>query len=281
VIEPYVMPAAAAIDWSDTGTRIGDRPRPLADKTMARIRAGLAMFAAPTVVNANHHDDRAYPAAAGPLASRTTKIGDGLACPPMLVPAGGTWNDTATPVDQPMRTRTVREAEGVLVPPPFLSVLRSGHPITIGTDRQLATLVANGSGHALVQPEPFVAMLRRNGAATSVADPIATLAASGNHHALVIPYRRGALPTTTGQPLHTLHTRGSAALVGAGVEVDDCHFRMLKPREHLRGQRFPDTYIVTGNKGEQTMQAGNAVSANVAQWLGQQLAAALDQRGAA
>jgi C-5 cytosine-specific DNA methylase len=39
---------------------------------------------------------------------------------------------------------------------------------------------------------------------------------------------------------------------------------MLKPREQLRAQHFPDSYIVADNQGEQTMQAGNAVSANVA-----------------
>jgi DNA (cytosine-5)-methyltransferase 1 len=50
---------------------------------------------------------------------------------------------------------------------------------------------------------------------------------------------------------------------------------MLKAREHLRAQRFPDTYIVTGNQAEQTMQAGNAVSANVAHWLGTRIAEAL------
>jgi DNA (cytosine-5)-methyltransferase 1 len=50
---------------------------------------------------------------------------------------------------------------------------------------------------------------------------------------------------------------------------------MVKPRESLRAQRFPDSYRVLGNLGEQTMQAGNAVSANVAQWIGQRLAAAL------
>lgn len=275
IVEPYVAPASTAIDWTDVGTRIGDRTRPLADKTMARIRAGLAMFAQPTVVNANHDDDRAYPAAGAPLASRTTRIGDGLASPSMLVPAGGTWNDTAVPVSEPMRTRTAREAEGVLFSP-FLSVLRSGRPYNIGTDGPLATLVANGSGHALVQPEPFVAMLRRNGTATPTAAPLATLAAGGNHHALVIPYRRAAKPSTTAEPLHTLATHDSAGLVGPAVDVNDCYFRMLKPREHLRGQRFPDSYLVKGNKGEQTMQAGNAVSANVAQWLGSALREVLD-----
>lgn len=50
---------------------------------------------------------------------------------------------------------------------------------------------------------------------------------------------------------------------------------MLQPREHLRAQPFPDSYTVTGNQGEQTMQAGNAVSANVAHFLGNAVAAVL------
>ncbi len=43
---------------------------------------------------------------------------------------------------------------------------------------------------------------------------------------------------------------------------------MLKPREHGRAQRFPDDYRTIGNSSEQTMGFGNAVSSNVAQWLG-------------
>lgn len=42
---------------------------------------------------------------------------------------------------------------------------------------------------------------------------------------------------------------------------------MLSAREHLRAQRFTDDYTVTGHGGEQTKQAGNAVPANVAQWI--------------
>jgi len=41
------------------------------------------------------------------------------------------------------------------------------------------------------------------------------------------------------------------------------------------GHQVPDAYVVTGNQGEQTMQAGNAVSANVAHWLGRALAEVL------
>jgi len=34
-------------------------------------------------------------------------------------------------------------------------------------------------------------------------------------------------------------------------------------------------YVVHGNQGEQTMQAGNAVSVNVAHWIGRQIVGAL------
>jgi DNA (cytosine-5)-methyltransferase 1 len=47
-------------------------------------------------------------------------------------------------------------------------------------------------------------------------------------------------------------------------ELEDVRYRILGPREHLTAQRFPSDYVVMGNEGEQTMQAGNAVSSNVA-----------------
>lgn len=362
VVDPYVMPAAAAIDWSDLGARIGDRATPLAEKTIARIRAGLAMFAnRHTMITVNHggHDGRARPADEAPLPSQTVRIGDGMVSPPMLVPAGGTWNDTAAPVDDPMRTRTAREAEALVTPGSFLTLFRSGRARNTDPGAEpLATLMTSGSNHALVTPEPFlaaaaghtyerpgsgyrrvwpvnggpmntrtgtiaeglvtppfyvkqyggfanpeamslpaheaplgtqttsdshslitpepfIAVLRNHAAAHGIDEPLRTMAAGGHHHALVIPYRRGNRPTTTGEPLHTLHTRDSGALVQPAVDVEDCWFRMLKPREQLRAQRFPDSYVVLGNVGEQTMQAGNAVSANVAQWLGERVIAVL------
>src|SRR4051812_998445 len=62
VVQPYVLPAAAAIDWTIAGQRIGDRARPLQPKTIERIVAGLRRYA-----------------------------------DPLLVPSGGTWNDHAAP----------------------------------------------------------------------------------------------------------------------------------------------------------------------------------------
>lgn len=232
LVEPYIRPASDIIDWSNTGERIGDRARPLAEKTMERIRAGLAMFPETrTVLTVNHsgHDGRPFPADRAPLPSRTVKIGEGL-----LVPSGGTWNTTPTSTSEPMRTR-----------------------------------MANPKGFEALVSSPFVVEFRRNATAESVQRPLATVTAGGNHHGLVIPYR-SATSKAMAEPLRT-----------ASPAIEDCYFRMVQPREQLLAQRFPADYIVHGNKGEQTMQAGNAVSSNVAQWIGQRVMAALDVSGAA
>ncbi|MFF4229016.1 DNA cytosine methyltransferase [Streptomyces sp. NPDC001820] len=244
IIEPYVRPAASAINWADPGTRIGDRTtkgmKPLALSTLRKIRLGLEKHRVPSVVTVNHADQgdgRAFPALSAPLPTRTVRIGDGIAIPPMLVPVGGSWNTEAASVTVPMRTRTTRESEALLLPAPFITEHRGGGSTTRG-----------------------------------VGDPLAAITAGGNHHGLVIPYRRGG-PTTTGTPLHTIATRESAGVVlGAHstpeqIDPEDCYFRMLSAREHLRAQRFTDDYTVLGHGGEQTKQAGNAVPANVAQWI--------------
>jgi DNA (cytosine-5)-methyltransferase 1 len=288
VVEPYVLPAAAIIDWSDLGETIGARTRPLAAKTRARIQAGLERFAArpitleaagntferrpgvrtwpaehaplttltatatkavatlpphsPVMVSVNHDGDRAYPAHQAPLPTRTAKIGDGLACPPLITVLRN--NCTATPTTEPISGLAASgNHHGLTIPPGAFYVRNFGH-----TDPK-----------HLVRP---------------VEDPFGVITAH-DHHALVVPYYRTGVASTTAHPLSTLTSHDRFALVDAGITVDDCSFRMLQPREQLRAQRFPDSYLVTGNKGEQTMQAGNAVSANVAHWLGAALVQAL------
>ncbi|GAA1384143.1 DNA cytosine methyltransferase [Catellatospora chokoriensis] len=285
-VEPYIMPARQAIDWTDVGERIGDHPRGLAASTLARIEQGLRMFTdQQTLITVNHStgDARALPLDAGPLPTRTLKVGEGFATPPMLVPAGGSWNTTAYPTDGPMRTRTARESEALVVPPFYVKQYGGyADPARMSkrVDAEPLGTQTGSASHSLITTEPFITVLRNHATAHTIRQPFQAMAAGGGHHALVIPYRRNNRPTTTDAPLHTMATRDSGALLHPAVRVEDCYFRMLKPREQLRAQRFPDTYRVHGNVSEQTMQAGNAVSANVAQWLGGQVAAALDSRSA-
>ncbi|MBD3778335.1 MAG: DNA cytosine methyltransferase [Micrococcales bacterium] len=348
IVEPFVLPAAAAIDWADLGTRIGDRKRPLAAATMQRIRAGARMFAAPAAAAPRDasgpeggHLPGAFVAkaytprgrdeqmvkdpAAEPLGSITTSDHHELVSPPMVVPAGGTWNDDAHRLTTPLRTRTTRETDALVVPPFMVSVNHDDGPRAyLPGDRPLPTR-STKIGDGVVSPAPYLVELRNHAVPSAAAGaPISTLTAGGNIHALavpgafvskhhggldyaaiehmnkaideplgavvarpnmslVIPYRRGNRATSTNEPMHALSTRESGALATADAEdldVDDFRFRMLKPREHLNAQRFPSDYVVTGNKSEQTLQAGNAVSSNVAHWLGRLAIAALEGRRA-
>lgn len=254
VVEPYVSPAASAIDWALPGERIGDRSSPLKEATLRRIRAGLERFAAA----------------------------------PQLIPAGGTWNDGAMPVDVPMRARTTRETEGLLVP----VEARDGkearpaeEPLRTQTTRAETALVVpyyrTGTAHGADEPMPtlttrdrvgvaFVAELRGGGSdARNVTEPLSTVTASGNHHMLVRnngSRGEGAeMCTPVSEPARTLTTAGHQSLVGWPADqqppqVDDCTFRMLAPHEVSAAMGFRADYEVHGTKRQQVKQYGNAVT---------------------
>ncbi|WP_406199997.1 DNA cytosine methyltransferase [Kitasatospora sp. NBC_01560] len=249
IVEPYVRPAADVIDWSNLGGRIGDRSRPLAAKTIERIRRGLELFPdRASVLTLNHggHDGRATAAGEMPLPVRCAKQGEGL-----LVPVGGTWADSPESTAEPMRTRMTRETEALVTVPPFVVDMRR-----------------NGTARSLDEPLSTIATARHHG--LTVPGATRRIAQDRARNTLVIPYRRAAVKTAA-EPVHTLSTRDSAGLASLAEAVEDCHFRMLQPEEQLGAQRFPGEYIVKGTKGERTKQAGNAVSVNAASFLGSRL----------
>lgn len=265
VIEPFTRPAADAIDWRNLGKRIGDRAKPLASSTMKRIQSGLDKAAewqqyGPTLITVNHSDgrDRALPVGAGPLPARTVKIGEGLVTPGLLAPVGGSWTNTPTLLSSPMNTRMANpKGHEALVAMPFVAELRN-HKTVQPVANPVGVVTAGGNHHGLVIP----------GAQAASAWAENLWLAETDGHALVIPYRKGRTRTTR-EPLHTVTTVDSAALATYAPEIEDCYFRMLQPEEQAAAQRFPRNYIILGNKGERTKQAGNAVSSNVAQWLGE------------
>jgi DNA (cytosine-5)-methyltransferase 1 len=122
VVEPYSLSAASIIDWSVPSQRIGDREKPLADKTMARISAGLE------------------------------KYGKDL-----LVPVEGRDGKVAQPIDVVMRTQTARNETGFLSMP-FMTELRGGgsHKVQRPVTEPLSTVTASGNHHGLVIPDGAV-----------------------------------------------------------------------------------------------------------------------------
>ena len=243
IVEPEALPAAAAIDWTLPGQRIGDRTRPLADKTLARIQAGLKKFARPV---------------------------------PMMVPAGGTWRDAAVSVLEPMPARTTRENDALMVPPLMVPVEGRDGKEAASANGPLRTMTTrNETGLAWL---PFIAELRGGGSvARPVTESLATVTASGNHHGLclppgmsehmLVPYYGTGTPRSVAEPIGALTTRDRYALVRGDIDINDVLFRMLEPREIGRAMSFADDYIVLGNKREQVRQYGNAVTPNAAEIL--------------
>ncbi|MGW3499341.1 DNA cytosine methyltransferase [Streptomyces globisporus] len=138
VIEPLALPASKAIDWSVPAQRIGDRKKPLAEKTMARIRDGLERYA--------RH---------------------------LVVPVEGREGKQAKPLDEPARTMTTRRETGVAFTP-FIAELRGGASKHRSTMDPLSTVTASGNHHGLVA-EDLAVPYYGSSKARPLSQPLGTL----------------------------------------------------------------------------------------------------------
>nr|WP_139809252.1 DNA cytosine methyltransferase [Mycobacterium avium] len=289
LVEPVFRAAAEIIDWTLLGQRIGDRDKPLAEKTLARIRAGIERYWLPLLVPVEGRDGKHAASVDLPARTMTTRNETGL-----LVPTGGTWRDEATSTDQACPTRTTRENDGIAFLTQFRDWIRDLDPHR----EPMTTVVADGANHGLVSPPAaFIAELRGGGSKhRPVTDPLATVTAAGNHHGLVTTYYgngsakstddalstvtaverhallmrnntargdQGQMTTPASEPIRTVTTTGHQSLLTAErptINLDDVLFRMLEPREIAAAMDFPASYIILGNRREQVRQAGNAVT---------------------
>ncbi|MEV6737929.1 DNA cytosine methyltransferase [Streptomyces sp. NPDC051104] len=278
IIEPETLPAAVAIDWNLPGQRIGDRTKPLAEKTLARIQAGLKKFAQPLVVPAGGTWRNDATPIAEPIPTRTTRENDGLAIPPLLIPVEGRDGKEPASANNPLRTQTARNETG-LAWLPFMIKLRGGgdQGRALSVFDALGTVSADGNHHGVVTPDIPAFVMRNNGSkgdggehCTSAADPMRTLTTMGHQslvtwESLLVPYYGNGTARTVREPVGTLSTRDRYALVQGDVNLDDVRFRMLEPHEIGRAMSFADAYVVLGNKREKVRQYGNAVTPNCAE----------------
>ncbi|MEV0367552.1 DNA cytosine methyltransferase [Nocardia fusca] len=263
VVEPMFRPAADIIDWTLEGQRIGDRTKPLAVKTMARIQAGIDRYWAPLVVEAagNTYDAanpkhpghgrpdgymRAWPVT-DPLRTVHTTMSKAIA-----VPVEGRDGKQAVPIDHPLRTMTTRNETGLA----FIAELRGGGSKHRPVTDPLCTVTASGTHHGLVTT------YYGNGSTVPANDALPTCT-TVDRHGLITPsggtWRERA--TSTGEPIPTRTTRETDGVaMGPSLDIADVRFRMLEPREIVAAMDFPSEYVVLGNRREQVRMAGNAVT---------------------
>jgi DNA (cytosine-5)-methyltransferase 1 len=226
IVEPAWLPASSAIDWSIPGERIGDKKKPLAEKTLARIRKGIERYWQPIVVEAsgNQYDS----------------------CDPKHVSHGkeGAYI-RAWPTDEVLKTLHTTGTKGVAVPPPFLTQFRERNRTLDPAREPLTTIVADGAGQGLVQhaamlvpvegregksaalasgphrtqstrnETALVVPLRNHGVTKPAGRTMDTISAGGNHHALVMRNNTGGaeMSTPVTEELRTLTTHGHQSLL--------------------------------------------------------------------
>lgn len=138
IVTPLERPATSIIDWSDLGTRIGDRKangeRELAASTLQRIARGIRLFGRPEHAPVN----------------RNTLITPETA---FLDANGGNWNTKPASVNLPFRTRTTSDWEGLVSAGsnPLIDTWRN-HATPKPTSEPLSGLTAGGNHHGLVVP---------------------------------------------------------------------------------------------------------------------------------
>jgi DNA (cytosine-5)-methyltransferase 1 len=307
-VAPAALPAAAAIDWTMPGQRIGDRDKPLSAKTMARIEAGLRKYSGRaltfeargnTFVRVDEHGRPVYARAwpvDQPTATFTTTETRAL-----VVPVEGRDGKQAASVMDPMRTQSTR-AETALVVPYYgnsTSAASTGEPIGALTTRDRYALVVPSGGtwreDARHSDEPFSTVTTRetDGVAfiaelrggssdhRPVDEPLATVVASGNHHMLVRHNGEGGGQpgwqcTSATEPMRTLTTGGHQSVVSIEPLVEDATFRMLEPHEIQAAMAFTTDYRVLGNRREKVRQLGNGVTPPAAEFLLRAVATSLD-----
>lgn len=310
-IEPGWLPALSIIDWSLPAPRIGDRAKPLAEKTRERIRKGIERYWSPLVVKAagNTYDGVTTGSnylrvsqVEQPLPVQMGSIEHGVAVPPLVLT--NNHHNRARAVDEPLPTATTATTHGLIVNLVSGADESRSRPVS----DVLPSIVAGGTHASLLVPvegregksaasaiDPMrtqstraetalVVPLRNHGVVKSALDPIDTVAANGNHHALLMRNNtargdQGQMSTPVTEPMRALTTAGHQSLLSPSqpisLDVDDAGFRMLEPHEIQPGMGFARDYHLVGSKRDKVKQLGNAVTPPAARDLGHAVASFL------
>ncbi|MFJ3957721.1 DNA cytosine methyltransferase [Arthrobacter sp. NPDC090010] len=250
VVEPGWLPAASAIDWSLPGQRIGDREKPLAPKTMARIEAGLAKYSSEPFLSLMRSGRARNYLPSEVVQTLTTEGAGHCLIDPMVLEAAGNTYDSANPargggyyriwpVSEEFRTLHSSVSKALLIPvegrdgkdaqdaaaPMRTQTTRNETGILMTnnwanqartTEDPHATLTTANVQSLLVPPAFLVRNNNVSGDSgyltTPVDEPMRTLTTSG-HQSLLVPYYSAGQARPTAEAMPTVTTVDRHALV--------------------------------------------------------------------
>jgi DNA (cytosine-5)-methyltransferase 1 len=224
VVTPYYYAAVNAIDFSIPAERIGDRERPLKDRTLQRIRYGLEKYGNRLLVvnmkQPERDSSRAWPADVRPIGSVPTWDDYFALAQHFMVETTHTHQNNlgVRGLEDPTGTMDCRQSSALVSMPFIVDTANQSHRArrVRGGDEEFSTVHAGGGNHALAfapfvfnvagrdsggsvdraMPTqetrdkfglftPFLVTDRTNSNGTPLNGSLQTVAASGNHHALI------------------------------------------------------------------------------------------------
>ncbi|MEW1551537.1 DNA cytosine methyltransferase [Streptomyces tsukubensis] len=308
-VVPPMTPSLAALDLTDLGVRIGDKPvktfkdgfvGPLARSTMARAercRQKFADFPAVLMPAKAVHGSERHPWQ--PLSTQTSQQETSILSTGTLIAAAGNTYERpgstcrSRSLDQPLWAQTATNTTGLIAPPVALAVDNfQGAPRGAG-----APLPTQVGSETLAVVSSGVVPFRQNTLPTVHTEPMPTVTSDQIPGLLTAAgwYKQnGSTGTETAphpltDPLGTLTVHDTTALLMAQwraslaeMPLEDCYFRMMRAYEVGRGCGFDvdfndyrGEFIVWGPARDQVDGFGNAVSPQVGEWIGARLRASV------
>lgn len=262
-VEPYYYAAFNAIDWSNPGTKISERKKPLKPKTIRRIKYGRENFNEPFIIElnrtgsarsvhshistllaqGNHHGlvindqhstgvDFRVKSLSENFQGLTTEPHFKLVHPPYIINLEHTGNNNVKPVHEAFHTQTTTDGTGLFIPP--LIVNNKGQSNSTPVTDPLNTLTTK-SYHGLFTDEAVKSFLAYN--------------------------YKGHQTSEIYEPTDGINCKERLSLISySDADIEDCYYRMITPKEAKLAMAFDRDYVVLGSGKNQMKQLGNAVT---------------------
>lgn len=317
IVEPYYYAAFNAIDWSDIGTKIGDRKLkeydkpfngeyllPLAPNTLTRVDFGLKKYGRdPYIIHAAYSDkargvvrsltDTSFTQTT--FASQAIIINDqhstgiDFRVNPVskkfptiptehnlkLITAiiDGNYDpkpSRASSINDELPTNTTLSKTGLLTHPFIINHNHSSKADSI--DKSIGTQLAS-ERYSLLTP-PFIPIARGKSMSKPVTDPMTTQSQMINHGIVTTESWNSFIGCINAANKKIIESIGSVTtherhdlISYKEPKIEDCYYRMLKPKEIKLAMAFDHDYTVLGSGKDQVKQLGNAVTPPAMEWL--------------
>ena len=307
-MQPW-KPVREVLDLNDEGESIFGRKKPLVEKTLERIYAGLIKFVAggkeAFIVKYNSTNGKTGkyvpPSIDEPCPTVATQSRLGMAKVRFLSKYNGGKDHNET-IEEPAGTVTTKDRFG-LVTSTFIANEYSGGG-QLSSIEQPCPAVMTTPKQKLVSVKPWVMNTNYGNVGSSIDEPSQTITANRKWHYLMNPQfvskggsidkpcftliaRMDKMPpylvsTKEGLAIEVYETDSPATIqikeFMALYGIADIRMRMLRIPELKRIMGFPEDYTLIGTQAEQKKFIGNAVEVNMARVLCEALCKKLNQK---